>query len=447
MSTAPLRVAIVGAGPAGLYAATELLKRDDRAKVDLYERLPTPGGLARAGVSPDHAVRREVIEVYERLAMASGRYRFRGNVEIGRHLSPAELGAAYHAVIYASGAASDRRLGIPGEDLPGSHAATDFVAWYNAHPDAADRTFDLGGERAVVIGNGNVALDVARMLLLGPERLARTDVADHALQALRGSRVREVVILGRRGAAQAAFTAPELMELDLLDDIDVVVESAGDLATADLDFNRTLRMQRIGEYARRAAMGRPKRLVLRFLHSPVAIVGDDRVRGLRVVENRLLRREDGQWRAEPGDTVAEIATHLVFRAVGYRGAPIEGLPFDERRGVVPNERGRVSPGCYVTGWIKRGPSGVIGSNKVCAQETVRALLEDFRAARLDAPQHSPQQLERRLRERQPEVVDYRGWKAIDASERAAGLEQQRPRVRYSTVERMLRATRPAQNAS
>lgn len=446
--TAPLRVAIVGSGPSGLYAAVDLLKRDASARVEMFDRLPTLGGLVRSGVSPDHAARRQVCATYERIALSSGRFRFHGNVEIGHHLTHVELLAHHHAVIYASGAASGRRLDIPGEALPGSHAATEFVGWYNGHPDFSQRCFDLSCERAVVIGNGNVAIDVARMLLLPAETLQMTDIADHALAALRQCAVREVIILGRRGVAQTAFTSPELLELERLHDVDIVVDYG--TAYQPIEAGDSLRVRLIDEYARRGVLGRGKRLVLRFLASPVEILGSDRVEGVRIVRNSLVRSPDGTPRAQASTQFETIPAGLVLRSVGYRALPVSGLPFDESAGVLPNRFGRViNPatlqplsGVYVAGWLKRGPSGVIGTNKQCSQETVKQLLEDASAGLLPVP--SPaivDALDTLLIARQPNLVDYGGWRRIDRQERSIGAVQGRPRVKLSSHEALLLAAR------
>ena len=450
---APVCVAIVGSGPAGLYAAAELLKREARVHVEMYDRLPTPGGLVRSGVSPDHADRRKMTAVYERLILGSGRFRFHGNVEVGTHVSQEELRRHHSAVIYACGASADRRLGIPGEDLPGSHAATEFVGWYNAHPDFADRHFDLSCERAVIIGNGNVALDVARMLLLGHEYLRSTDVADHALSALAESAVRELVVLGRRGPTQASFTVPELLELKQLGDVQVVIDSGDDLHQEDVDPQagggmRALRQRILAELGQaHDGDGRPKRLTLKFLTSPVAILGQERVEGIRVVRNRLSVDVAGAVRAEATSNCEDIACGLVVRSVGYFGRPIPGMPFDAASGVMPNRAGRVVAdghclnGSYVVGWLKRGPSGVIGTNKVCAQETVTALLEDLVFGRLAPPASDLNAFDALLSKRSPQRMDYRAWNVVDRHERAAGLRQGRPRVRLSRVTEMFHITR------
>lgn len=444
-----LRVAIVGSGPAGLYASADLLKRAPEAKVELFDRLPTPGGLVRSGVSPDHAARRQVVAVYERLLASSGRFRLHGNVEIGRDLSHAELLANHHAVVYASGASSDRHLDIAGEDLPGSHAATEFVGWYNGHPDFADRLFDLSTERAVVIGNGNVALDVARILLMSPAQLIKTDIAEHALAALSQSRVREVVILGRRGPAQAAFTFPELMELEGLADVNIVVEATAALL-ADPPGANPLRLQMLREYAAASSHHpeRPRRLVLRFLGSPTEILGKDRVEALRIVRNELVTTA-GAVAAKATREVETLDCGLVFRSIGYRATALPGLPFDEERGVVPNTLGRVIDpatrqplaGTYVAGWLKRGPSGVIGTNRQCSQQTIAALLEDAVAGRLSEPASRSESLDALLAQRQPRRVDYRAWKRIDRAEIARGAEHGRPRINFNRLDALLEAAR------
>ena len=446
---AALRVAIVGSGPSGLYAAAELLKRDARAHVEMFDRLPSVGGLVRAGVSPDHAARRRVTETYERLLVASGRFRFHGNVELGQHLSHDELLEHHDAVIYASGAASDKRLGIPGEDLPGSHAATEFVGWYNGHPDFANHSFDLSCERAVVIGNGNVALDVARMLLMSPATLRKTDIADHALAVLSRSQVKEVVILGRRGPAQAAFTFPELLELEALQDVDVVVESPADLLADQTQAANPLRLKLLDEYAAQGPRNRAKRLVFRFLAAPIEVLGGERVGALRVARTELVADADGALRARPVGNTEDLRCGLVLRSVGYHASALPGLPFDALRGVLPNQHGRVLDpaastalkGTYVAGWLKRGPSGVIGTNKICSQQTVSALLADAAAGRLEAPSRSASDLDRLLSTRQPERVDYAGWRRIDRAERIRGTEQSRPRVKLVRREDLLLAAR------
>jgi ferredoxin--NADP+ reductase len=464
----PIRVAVVGSGPAGFYAAGHLLKHASaRFEVDMLERLPTPWGLVRSGVAPDHPKIKSVTRVYEKTA-ADPRFRYFGNVTLGEHVSREELLTHYHAVVYATGSPSDRPLGIPGEELPGSHAATDFVGWYNGHPDHTHLEFDLlSAARAVVVGNGNVALDVARMLVLAPEELAPTDTADHALAVLARSRVREVVILGRRGPAQAAFTNPELLELGELAGADVIVdpeELKRALAVTDSAAEEDITCRRNVEilrgYAAQPTKGHDKRIVLRFLLSPAAFLPDEhgRLGAVELIRNELVPAGDGGLRAAPTAERETIPAGLAFRAIGYRGIPLPGVPFDERAAVIPNDGGRVLdpasgaplPGEYVVGWIKRGPSGVIGTNKKDAQETVDAMLADLtppsngggptpRPGATHTPASpDPAAVEELLRSRQPELVTYAGWEAIDRHERALGEPAGRPRVKLTQIEELLR---------
>jgi len=466
MSDPPIRIAVIGSGPAGFYAAGHLLKDGAGGhsidfEVDMLERLPTPWGLVRSGVAPDHPKIKSVTRVYEKTA-AHPRFRFFGNVAFGEHVSREELLAHYHAIVYATGTPVDRPLGIPGEELPGSHAATEFVGWYNGHPDHTDLEVDLrAAERAVVIGNGNVAIDVARMLVLAPSELAPTDTADHALEVLADSRVSEVVIVGRRGPAQAAFTNPELLELGELADADVIVDPAElerALAVHDAGAEQNITARRnveiLRSYAERPPAGRAKRIVLRFLLSPVALIPDDsgHLGAVELAHNELVADQTDpahpQLRARATGERETIAAGLAFRAIGYRGVALPGVPLDARRGVIPNDRGRVlgAPGDtlrgeYVVGWIKRGPSGVIGTNKKDAQETVDAILADAVPGGdgLNVPS-SPDAdaVERLLRERQPELVTYDGWASIDRRERTLGESSGRPRVKLTRIEEMLR---------
>jgi ferredoxin--NADP+ reductase len=456
----PLRVAIVGSGPAGFYAAGHLLKckshPDLEVQIDLYDRLPTPWGLVRGGVAPDHPNIKAVSRVYEKTA-AHPEFRFYGNVDYGRDVTHDDLLDRYHALIYAVGAQTDRRLGIPGEDLPGSWAATEFVAWYNGHPDYRDLEFDLSGERAIVVGNGNVAADVARMLALTRDELATTDVADHALDVMAESNIREIVVLGRRGPAQTSFTNPELLELGEMTDADVYVDSRDveldELSRSWLESEAASATSRknvdiLTGYAAREPEGKRRRIVLRFLASPLEILGTDKVEGIRICRN-TLRDEEGLLRACSTDSIEELDCGIVFRSIGYRGVEVQGVPFDERKGTVPHEHGRIlgedgEPvrGEYVVGWIKRGPTGIIGTNKRDAQETVDAILEDLDAGRLnDAAEPSRDAMEELLDERKPDHVTYAGWEAIDSAEKAAGEPQGRPRVKLTTTEELLEAAR------
>jgi ferredoxin--NADP+ reductase len=451
MSARPIRVAIVGSGPAGFYAAGQLLGGETPIEVDMIERLPTPWGLVRLGVAPDHPNIKAVSRVFEKIAARPG-FRFLGNVEIGRDLSHEDLVRLYDAVVYAVGAQSDRKMGIPGEDLPGSLPATAFVAWYNGHPDYDGLDIDLAAKRVVVIGNGNVAVDVTRMLALTKEELDPTDTSDAAVAALCASGVEEIVMVGRRGPAQASFTTPELQELGELAGADVVVDPA-DLelepaSEASLEDNSTARrnVEILREYATRPRTDKPRAVKLRFLWSPVAIGGTEHVESIELVRNALS--EDGK-RAVPTDVRETLECGLVLRSVGYRGVPIPGVPFDAERGTIRNDRGRVLdeegahiPGLYCTGWIKRGPSGIIGTNKKDATETVELLLADVVAGVLGSPETpTAAAVDALLAERDVPHIEYDGWTAIDTHERTAGEPHGRPRVKLCTWDELLAAAR------
>ncbi|GGL37137.1 4Fe-4S binding protein [Nocardia jinanensis] len=449
-----LRVAIVGAGPAAAYAADELLRRCD-VQVEMFDRLPTPWGLVRAGVAPDHPGTKTVAGMFES-AFRRDTLQYYLNVEVGKHITHEELLAHHHAVLYAVGASSDRRMGIPGEELPGSHSATEFVAWYNGHPDYADRVFDLSGERAIIVGNGNVALDVARVLTVDPDELAKTDIADHALAALRGSAIREVVVLGRRGPLQAAYTSPEFLALTHLSGVDIVIDPAeleldpasqALLDHPDAEPSLKLKYALAEEFAAEPVAEGNKRIVFKYLAAPIAVTGTDKVEGLEYARNELVE-EDGILNARPTSEVGSLPASLVLRSIGYRGRPIPDLPFDDRRAVVPNEHGRVTgadgqpvTGVYVSGWIKRGPRGVIGSNRVDSAETVEGLIADFIAGKLVAPTADRDALRALVRERQPDLVDRVGWKAIDQAERGAGKDSGRPRVKFTSLADLLQAAK------
>ena len=423
----------------------------------MLDRLPTPYGLVRAGVAPDHQKIKAVTAAFDKVA-AHPRFRFFGGVELGRHLSVDDLRAHYHMIIYTTGAQTDRRMGIPGEDLQRSHAATEFVAWYNGHPDYRDLTFDLSQERAAVVGVGNVAADVARILSRTPEELAATDIADYALEALSASRIREVYVLGRRGPAQAAFTNPEVRELGELAGADVsaipeeveldeltrqALERAPDRATQK-------KVEILKEFSRRAPTGKPKRLVMRFLVSPVELLDDGRggVGRMRLVKNRLYATATGTLQPKATGEFDELSVGLVFRSVGYRGVPLPGVSFNDDWGVILNEKGRVLDsqtkqplvGQYTAGWIKRGPTGVIGTNKPDAAETVSGMLEDLaRDIHLRPADPTPQAVERMVRERQPQYLSYQDWLKLDDIETGRGKETGRPRVKFTRVKDMLAA--------
>jgi ferredoxin/flavodoxin---NADP+ reductase len=437
---AKLRVAVVGSGPAGFYAAGALLDAERGIEVDMLERLPTPWGLVRLGVAPDHPKLKSVSRAFERIAEKPG-FRFFGNVEVGRDLSHADLLRLYDAVIYAFGAQTDRCLGIPGEDLPGSWSATELVAWYNGHPDYQELPFDLNVDRAVVVGNGNVALDVARMLALTPEELAPTDTTDPAIEAIGSSTLREIDIVGRRGPAQASWTTQELKEMGELAGADIDVDPA-ELDGAEGNDTQTQRnLDVLHEFAAREPRGKP--LVIRFLffRSPVAIRGDAKVESIELVRNRL-EEQDGRLVAVPTDVHETLECGLVFRSVGYRGVGLPEVPFDEQRGTIENSGGRVAgEECtYCAGWIKRGPTGIIGTNKKDATETVTHLLEDLDAGKLvHKPDATAEAVEEQLAERGVRAIVYAGWSSIDELERAAGEKLGRPRVKLRTWDELLDA--------
>jgi ferredoxin--NADP+ reductase len=447
----PFRVAVVGSGPAGFYSAGALLDADEPIEVDMIERLPTPWGLVRLGVAPDHPKLKTVSRAFEKIAVKPG-FRFFGNVEVGRDLSHDDLMRLYDAVVYAVGSQTDRRLGIPGEDLPGSWSATEFVAWYNGHPDFHDLEFDLNVERAVVIGNGNVALDVARMLALTPAELAPTDTTDPAMDAIGEATIPEILIAGRRGPAQASWTTQELKEMGELAGADVAVDPA-DLeldpvseASLEADTNARRNVDVLREFAEREPTGKAATVRFLVLRSPVAIHGDGRVEVIELVRNRLEER-DGRLVATPTEERETIDCGLVFRSVGYHGVPLPDLPFEERRGTVRNEGGRVigddgerAVGVYCAGWIKRGPTGIIGTNKKDATETVSLLLEDVRAGGLvHKEEATPEAVELLLASRGARPVLYSGWTSIDELERAAGEKLGRPRVKLRTWDELLEA--------
>jgi ferredoxin--NADP+ reductase len=449
----PVRIAIVGSGPAAFYAAEHLLKRPG-VEVDMIERLPTPYGLVRGGVAPDHPKIKSVIAIYEKIAAHPG-FRFFGNVEYGRDLTRADLERHFHALLYATGAQTDRSLGIPGEELKGSHSATEFVGWYNGHPDFQDRVFDLDAESVAIIGMGNVAVDVARILCLTPEEMRETDMADPAIEALSRSRVRDVYLIGRRGVVQAAFTTNEVRELGEMKGADVIVrpeEAQVDEASAE-EFaagraSLKSKVEIVQGFAGRTPEGKPKRLHIRFCLSPLAVLddGQGKVAGLRLAQNRLVRGASGAVSAQPTGEEETLPIQLLFRSVGYRGVPLAELPFDAKACVIPHLKGRVCQagteqrvrGHYVTGWIKRGPSGVIGNNKADSVETANMLLEDLDQGGLLQPAEPDREaFAAMLRGRQSRLVTFPDWQRLDRLEVERGRSQGRPRVKFLTVEEML----------
>lgn len=449
----PYYVAIVGAGPSGYFAAASLLKFADTSvgeggpdvRVDMLEMLPTPWGLVRSGVAPDHPKIKSISRTFEKTAL-DPRFRFFGNIAVGTHVTTEALAERYDAVIYAVGAQSDRPLRIPGEELPGSVAAVDFVGWYNAHPHFEEMAPDISSGRAVVVGNGNVAIDVARILVTDPDVLANTDIADHALASLHARGVQEVVIIGRRGPLQSAFTTLELRELGELDGVDVVVDPADLAGISDEEAEAAGKIAKgnikvLRDYAQREHRPGHRRIVFRFRTSPIEIHGAGRVEEIVLGRNELVSDESGRVVAKDTGERETLPTQLVVRAVGYRGVQIPGLPFDEGAGTIPHSEGRIAGSGreYVVGWIKRGPSGIIGTNKSDSQDTVDTLVADLAGAQLrDVGPDYSDELVRWLVERQPQLVTDDHWQIIDTYERSAGEPAGRPRVKIANVAEMLR---------
>jgi ferredoxin--NADP+ reductase len=435
----PLTVAIVGSGPAAMYAADELLTQHG-VRVNVFEKLPTPYGLVRAGVAPDHQNTKKVTQLFDRVSRHR-HFRFYLNVEIGKHLSHAELLTHHHAVLYAVGTPDDRRLDIDGMGLPGTGTATELVAWINGHPDFTDLPVDLSHERVVIIGNGNVALDVARVLTADPDDLARTDISDRALEALRNSAVREVVVAARRGPAHSAFTLPELIGLtgtsDVVLDADDHNLVARDLATTSDTLTRN-KLEILSKLGDGSVPGPRPRVRLAYRLTPTRVLGEPRAAGV-------------EFSVTGTENVHRIDSGLVLTSIGYRGKLIRDLPFDESASVVPNDGGRVVDpgsgrpvaGAYVAGWIKRGPTGFIGTNKSCSCQTVQALVADYNAGTLTDPATKSDGLDKLVHARQPDIVDSAGWGAIDAAEIARGIDDGRPRNKFTDVADMLAAAATA----
>ncbi|MFD1812153.1 FAD-dependent oxidoreductase [Rhodococcus gannanensis] len=424
-----LRVAIVGSGPSACYAAEALCTTKGLdVEVSILEKLPTPGGLVRYGVAPDHTATKGISTLFAR-TLGRKSCTVHLNTEVGVHVTHDEILRHHHAVIYASGAEGDRRLGIPGENLPGTVAARDFVLWYNGHPDHADSTFDLTGECAVVVGNGNVALDVARILTSDVSRLFGTDIAEHALEALAASRIRKVVVLGRRGPEHAAFSTAELLGLGHLPGVDVTASHAFDPAAAVVDELTRFRAAILDRYRNARPVPGNRQIHLQFFRSPTEVIGAAATAGLRIEATGPAL--DGDPRVE------DLTAGLVLRSVGFRGRPVQGVPFDDELGVLPNRRGAVHDpetgtpvrGVYTAGWLKRGPTGVIGSNRQCSEETVAELVADFAGGRFGVVEQDPSAFGRLLADRHADRVDLAGWKRLDAHERKAGRAVGRSRVK------------------
>lgn len=455
---APLRVAIIGSGPSGFYAADRLQKEKDFfVEIDMYERLPTPFGLVRGGVAPDHQKIKSVTKLYDRIA-GKDNFRFFGNVEFGTDITRAEMQDYYHAIIYAVGSSSDKKLGIPGEDLQGSHPATEFVGWYNAHPDYRDLEFNLNAEAVAIIGVGNVAMDVTRIIARSEEELNKTDIATYAQEALKNSNIKRIYVLGRRGPAQAAFTNPEIKELGEMLEADIVVApqemeldefSQTYLTSTDVDRKDVGNVEILREFSKREPEGKPKQIIMRFNTSPVEIIGDEKVEAIKLVKNELYMNERGDIRPRATDEYETVPVQLVFRSVGYRGEPLPDVPFFDKWGIIPNNDGRVLTeheigeqviGDYVVGWIKRGPSGIIGTNKPDSVETVERLLEDVSESKHWTPSKPKRtDLEMLIASKKPDFVSYADWQIIDKLECDRGEAEGRPRIKFTEVDAMLDA--------
>jgi ferredoxin--NADP+ reductase len=454
------RIAVIGSGPSGFYAADYLLNQKQNSslsfQIDMFDRLPTPFGLVRGGVAPDHAKIKSVTKVYDKIA-AHPNFRFFGNVNFGTDLTRADIERHYHAAIFAVGAQTDKMLGIPGETLSGSHAATEFVGWYNGHPDYVHYKFDLTQETAVVIGVGNVAMDVARILARSYDELRTTDIADYALEALKESRIKTVYVLGRRGPAQAAFTNPEIKELGEIVNADLIIEpreveldplSKAYLESPEADTKDVKNVEIMRTLSQRPLAGKPRQVIMRFLTSPVEIIGSDKVEAIKLVRNQLSARSDGSLSARATDETEIIPAGLVFRSVGYYGVALPDMPFDQRGGVIPNDHGRIvdgsetQTGLYCVGWIKRGPSGIIGTNKPDSIETAKLVLDDALTGALLIPEDAdPACIEDLLQQRGVEYVTYADWQVLDGLERYNGEAAGRPRVKFTNITEMLDALR------
>lgn len=451
----PLRVAVVGAGPSGFYAVDALLRRKDvLIDVDTFDRLPVPYGLVRFGVAPDHQNIKAIIKGYEKIA-ANARFRFFGNIQFGRDIHLENLQAHYDQIIYAVGAETDRKLNIPGETLSGNYTATEFVAWYNGHPDYVNCQFDLSHECVAIIGIGNVAMDVTRMLAKSPDELAATDIADYALKALRTSKIRKIVILGRRGAAQAAFTPKEIKEIGALEGVDLLIDSEDVVLdeeskkSLETDKRARTNVEYLTEKSQEGPGTNPRKVNLRLLRSPVEIIGENgHVVGVKIERNALIRSESGEMRPQGSGEFETISCGAVFRSVGYHGIPLQGVPFDQINGVIPNERGRVvNPdsgevvrGQYVVGWIKRGPTGLLGTNKGDSGETVDAMLEDIQGQ--TAPMHDEQEpdaIESFLKSKETSYLTFSDWKELDLLEVEKGEALGKIRQKFVRLSDMLDA--------
>lgn len=449
-SVRPLRVAIVGSGPSGFYAAAELLNQPIEVKVDMFEKLPVPYGLVRYGVAPDHLKIKNVAKIFEKTA-SHPKFSFLGNVTVGKNITVFELRRFYDAVIFSIGAEADRKLGISGEDLVGSYTATEFVAWYNGHPDFQDHHFDFSQDVAAIIGQGNVAMDVSRILCKTPDELMKTDINQHALEVLAESKIKEVHVFGRRGPVQASFTSPEIKEMDelvdcypIIDPKDMELNEASQKELDDIKFIGHKKNYDILKHMLTVdPKGRKRKFYLHFFRSPQEILGKGHVQKIKFEVNKLVG-EAGQQKVRGTGVLEELDCGIVFRSVGYRGIPIKGLPFSEQSGVIPNQAGRVMDseqiysGWYVAGWIKRGATGIIGTNKPCSEETVKSLLEDLEHLN-PCSDPSTESVIKFLKDREVRVVSFPEWQKIDAAEIERGVKLGKPREKFARVTGMLSA--------
>ncbi len=460
--TRPLNVAIVGAGPSGFYAAGSLLAQKSlNVRVDLFDRLPAPFGLVRYGVAPDHQKIKSVTKLYERTA-ADPRLRFFGHINFGTDITRDDLRQHYDAIIYAVGAQSDRKLNIPGEELTGSISATEFVAWYNGHPDHAEREINLNIDSVMVVGVGNVALDVARILAKTVDELKQTDIADYALEVLAKSRVKNIFILSRRGPAQVKFTNAEIKEFGELADAEPVVDSA-DLVLDPLSAQEIMEdkeaqrnLEILKDFAARPLQAKHRQIHFRFLVSPIEIIDDGTgsVGAVRIEHNELHATADGYLNAQGTGETFIIPTGMVLRSVGYKGIALADVPYEERTGLINNRLGRVTDratgmplsGEYVVGWAKRGPTGVIGTNKADANDTIDRLLEDLPTL-TPAPQPDPTAIETLLQTRGLTYVTIEDWRVLDEIETVLGTNAGRPRVKLTSIQAMLEAITAAKQVN
>ena len=446
----PLRVAIVGAGPSGFYASEALIRSDLTVEIDLIERLPSPYGLVRSGVAPDHPKLKQAIQVYDKIASNNPELNYIGNVTVGKDIAVDELRNSHHAVIFTCGAETDRKLGIPGENLAGSHTATEFVAWYNGHPDYRDRTFDLSHENAVVIGQGNVAADVSRILSKTVDELKNTDIAQHTLDVLAESKIKNVYVIGRRGPAQAKFTSKELKEFGELEICDAVVDpkelELNAASEAELAEKSNAGSKKVYDlfaaYADKGLSGKARQCHFQFLRSPVELLGNNRIEKV-VIEHNQLSGEAFKQSARGTGECYELDTGILFRSIGYRGVAMPGVPFHDRWGVFPNETGRITdndsvvPQLYTAGWIKRGPSGIIGTNRACAVETVKSLIEDVPNLDNGNTKSGRKEIYSLLDKRAVRYISYNEWKKIDETEVERGSAKDKPREKITSVDEML----------